>query len=143
MVEEGEASFDRMRHRDPVSLRREDVPRQEAACLEILSARQRMPRIELARQALAQLGERVVTVDRLAQLARIELADTPRQREARQVREKRIVARIETRAEERFQVGSGLRLQAAEVRIQAAQEERAPFRLRLPRPEAGDFPFSV
>ena len=44
--------------------------------------------------------------------------------------------RLQTRAEEGFQVPWRLRLQRAEVWIQPAQEQRPPLRIRPARPEA-------
>ena len=123
VVEEGEASFDGMRHGHPVSLGGEDVAGQEAPGLQVLRTRKRMPGIEFGRQAGAELLERVIAVDGRGELLRIELPDAPREREPRQVREEGIVVRLETRAEEGLQVLWRLRLQRAEVRIEPAQEQ--------------------
>ena len=141
MVQEGEAALDGMRHCDAVALRRKDVARQERAGLQVLGARQRMPGGELSGQALAQVRERVVAVDARTQLGRVELADAPGEREARQMREERILGCVQAGAEERLEIRRRLRLQAAEVRIEAPQEERPPPRLRLARPEAPHFRF--
>src|SRR5205823_1676163 len=54
----------------------------------------------------------------------------------RQVGEQGIAARVQSLPEKRLQVAARLRLQPAEVRVEPAQEQRPPFRVRLARPEA-------
>ena len=126
VVEEREAALDRVRHRHAVALRREDVARQQVGGLEILRLRQRMPAREIRRQRwrAARRARRSRRASRCRSAEKKSFAPA-RRAEARQMREQRIVDRVEVGREERLRDSGGLRLQLRQIRIELAEAAAA------------------
>ena len=126
VVEERETPLDRVRHGYPVPLRGEDVTRQQVGRLEVLGPRQGVPAEEGGGQAGPQVLDRVVARQGIQQVVGEEPNDAGRRGPAGPVREERIVWLVEANFEERSQVGSRLTLEAGQVRVEAAEQQRPP-----------------
>ena len=134
VVEEREAPLDPVRHAHAVGLGGEQVIAEQRRQLQVGRALEHAHAAELLGEVVAQALERIDSRQGRARVARVERLDAGGRRDARLVREQRIVGRAGVEEE----APPGLAAAAAgrgEVRVHAIEQRRAPGGVGVARAE--------
>src|SRR3989442_15012121 len=120
VVEKREPPFHRMSHGHAIPLRGKNVPRKQKRGLQILRLRERVPAGELRGQVIPKLGDRIVPLQLLPELAAVEKAQRRRDTPARPMRIELVGGIFEVLPEKRLQIPC-CPLETGQVRIQSLQ----------------------
>src|SRR5258707_5242271 len=138
VIQEGEPRLDRVRHRHPVALGRQDVTGQQGGGLQVLGLTETVPPRKACRQRVSQLRKAIVIADLRSGGVGKERLELRGERPSWKEVEELVARLVRSRAEESLQVGAGLRLEGAQVGIQPLQQQRPEPGLRTGRAEAPD-----